>query len=566
MLLSLHVKNFAIIHEVWVDFGSGLNVLTGETGAGKSILLGALNMALGGRVSREMLGKTADFCLAELVFTGEDETVREILREHDLPIEENLIITRKVMENGRSLSRVNGEAVGASVLKEISTRLIDIHGQHEHQSLLYPAAHLSMLDRYARAEEQSLPEDVREAYGRYRDAKKLLSEATVDDEERNRRIAMLRYEIDELTAANLREGEDTELEERFRILQNANRILEGVAAASEFLSSGRDNAEDLISRAEQRLSKVESLDPKLSKLYSELGLVSESLTGLSEELRDYGEELRENEEEFSEVSERLDVLNKIKSRYGKTVGMALSYLEQAETELSELEHYEEYRAKLEASAEKEKKTLVTLSGKLARIRKSAAEALSEEIRSSLSELNFPGVKFEIRLTELSEPNENGAETAEFYIATNPGEPLRPLAKIASGGEMSRVMLALKSVYAGKDDIGTLIFDEIDTGVSGRTAQLVAEKMALIGLTRQIICITHLPQIASMGDCHFRIEKTSDDTSTESGILRLSEEERVEELSRILGGAAITASVTESAKEMLALAKDRKSVMREQKHA
>ena len=566
MLVSLHVKNFAIIHEVWVDFGSGLNVLTGETGAGKSILLGAVNMALGGRVSREMLGHDGDTCLAELIFTGEEEKVRELLTEHDIPVEENLVISRKLLENGRSVSRVNGETVNSVLLKEISSCLIDIHGQHEHQSLLYKASHLDMLDRYLKNAEGTLPEEVRKAVRNCREAERELKEAMSDSEERNRKIAMLRYEIGELTAAGLKEGEDSELEERFRVLSNANRILEGVAAAAEALSHGRENAGEQLGRALQRLSKVESLDPALTRLYNELGLLEESLTGLSEELDDYGETLRGQEEEFASVSERLDVLNRIKSRYGKTIGLALSYLEKAESELDALEHYEEHMTKLEARAAHARKELTGLCGRLTLIREQGAGSLSAEITSALSELNFRGVKFEIRLNTLPEPNEKGAEEAEFYIATNPGEPLRPLSKIASGGEMSRVMLALKSVYAGKDDIKTLIFDEIDTGVSGRTAQLVAEKMAAIGTDRQVICITHLPQIASMGDRHFRIEKKNGDDFSETEIRRLTEEERIGELGRIIGGAEITERVSESAREMLTLAEERKSVIRVDKNA
>ncbi len=564
MLLSLHVKNFAIIDEVWVDFGSGLNVLTGETGAGKSILLGAVNMALGGKVNKEMIGQNADFCLAELIFSGEDSKTESILKEYDLPVEENLIITRKISENGRSVSRINGETVSAGALKAVAACLIDIHGQHEHQSLLYKSSHLAMLDRFGKAELGGLVEEVKTSYHAYKEAQEQLSEAACNEEERNRKLAMLQFEISELEAANLRIGEDEELEERYRVLQHASRIQEAVSSATEYIGSGRENAEEYINRAIQRLSKVSDLDPHLAELYEQLGLVQESLTDLSASLSDYAEEMSGTEEEFSLTGERLDVLNKIKSRYGKTIEKSLQYLEEAKKERETMENYDDYVAGLRSTAEKAEKTFLAAAGKVSAIRIAQAKLLSEEIREALEDLNFLDVKFEIAVAKADKPNEKGLDEAEFFICTNPGEPLRPLSKIASGGELSRVMLALKSVTAGRDEIGTLIFDEIDTGVSGRTAQKVAEKMALIGGTRQVICITHLPQIAAMGDAHFRIEKHSDGERTKTSITALSESERVEELARILGGAEITASVMENAREMKTLAEDKKSDIRQGK--
>ncbi|MDO4316804.1 MAG: DNA repair protein RecN [Lachnospiraceae bacterium] len=565
MLISLHVKNFAIIDEVWVDFGTGLNVLTGETGAGKSILLGAVNMALGGRVGREILGKNADYALAELVFDAKEGRLTELLAEYDLPQEEQVVITRKLMENGRSVSRINGETVSQSVVREAAACLIDIHGQHEHQSLLYRAKHLELLDRFAKEEAGSLPERIRECFQRYRAADEELTEALRQGEGRVREMSMLEYETQEISAAGLRPQEDAQLEQRYQELCNANRIREAATLAQEQLEGGNENASELLGRALRQLSKVSGLSEELSGISEELSVVEEQVGAVGYRLSRYLDDLSDTAEEFAQTEERLDLINRLKSKYGRTIEEILAYGEQSAEKLAKYQDYDGYVERLQKEREKLSQELSALCGQMTEVRRRAADVLSEQIRQALLDLNFLDVAFSIAVEPLDAPTEKGRDEVEFRISTNPGEPLRPLAKVASGGELSRIMLALKSVFAGKDEIETLIFDEIDVGVSGRTAQKVAEKMARIACRHQVLCITHLPQIAAMGDTHFRISKKAVDGAARTEIAKLSLEEQTEELARILGGARITDSVRKNASEMKELAQESKrSLLQEMK--
>lgn len=565
MLISLHVKNFAIIDEVWVDFGSGLNVLTGETGAGKSILLGAVNMALGGRVGREILGKKADYALAELVFDAKEGRLNELLAEYDLPQEEQVVITRKLMENGRSVSRINGETVSQSVLREAAACLIDIHGQHEHQSLLYRAKHLELLDRFAKEEAGDLPERIRECFLRYRAADGELTEALRQGEDRVREMSMLEYETQEISAAELRPQEDVQLEQRYQELRSANRIREAASLAQEQLEGGNENAAEYLGRALRQLSKVSGLSEELAGIYEELSIAEEQVGAVGYRLSRYLDELSDTGEEFARIEERLDLINRLKSKYGRTIEEILAYGERSAEKLAKYQDYDGYVARLQKEREGLSQELSALCGQMTEIRKQAAAVLSGQIRQALLDLNFLDVAFSVAVEPLDAPTERGRDGVEFRIATNPGEPLRPLAKVASGGELSRIMLALKSVFAGKDEIETLIFDEIDVGVSGRTAQKVAEKMARIACRHQVLCITHLPQIAAMGDTHFRISKKAVDGAARTEITKLSPEEQTEELARILGGARITDSVRKNASEMKELAQESKrSLLQEMK--
>ncbi len=563
MLISLHVKNFAIIDEVWVDFGPGLNVLTGETGAGKSILLGAVNMALGGRVGKEILGKGADYALAELVFDTKDDRLEEMLAAHDLPQEEQIVISRRVMENGRSVSRINGETVSQALLKEVAARLIDLHGQHEHQLLLYKAKHLELLDRFAKDSEADLPEALRDVYVRYRAVEKELLQAQEDSEGRAREMAMLEHEVEEITSASLRLQEDEQLEERYRELCNANRIAEAAGLAQEQLDGGNENAAEFLGRAIRHLAKVNALSEELSGIYEELSVIEEQVGGLGYRLSRYLDDLNNTEEEFAQTEERLNRINRLKSKYGKTIADVLAYAEQAARKLEKYQNYDSYVEGLQNEKEKLLYEVEEICTKLSAIRKEAAGVLGEQIRQALQDLNFLDVAFHVAVERLDAPTEKGWDEAEFCLSANPGEPMRPLAKVASGGELSRIMLALKSVFAGKDEIEALIFDEIDVGVSGRTAQKVAEKMARIACRHQVICITHLPQIAAMGDTHFCITKKNVDGAARTEIHKLSPEEQTEELARILGGAKITESVLQNAAEMKELARECKQALRQE---
>lgn len=558
MLVSLHVKNFAIIDEVWVDFTNGMNVLTGETGAGKSILLGSIHVALGGKVSKELLGKNGDYALAELMFEGLDERVREVLERHELPIEETLVISRRIMENGRSISKINGEAVNAGILREVSSCLMDIHGQHEHQTLLSAARQLELVDRFSGDAGKELLAQVKDEYRTYHALWQELSEALTHSESRQRELSLLQYEYDEIEQAKLKPGEDVTLEERYQVLVNQDRIREATGLVEERLRSGNDNVSESLSRSLRQLGKVLSYDETLQTIYDALRLLEEQVTDISYQLVEYQDSLSEEDGELEYTEERLNLINRLKAKYGNSIEKITAYAKEQEEKLERLQNFDEYIASLERRTEAAKAALLVSCEKLSAMRREAAEHLAAQIREALTELNFLNVVFEIPVTELDKPTEKGMDELEFLISTNPGEPLRPLAKVASGGELSRVMLALKSVFAGRDEIDTLIFDEIDVGVSGRTAQRVAEKMARIAMEHQVICITHLPQIAAMAETHFRIEKYAIDGSTKTEITRLPDEEIVNELARILGGAQITESVLENAREMKQLALQRKA--------
>ncbi len=556
MLSELHVKNFAILDEVSVEFGKGLNVLTGETGAGKSLLLGSVNAALGGKVSKDFLGSNGDYALAELLFDN-DACVRDLLEKYELPESDMLVISRRITDTGRSVSRINGETVNASIVKEIASRLFDVHGQHDHQTLLYPAKQLALLDRYAGAEALEEAAAVRSLARDYRAAKKELSDASEHGAARARELSMAQYEYDEIMAARLVAGEDDLLEERFRVLSNREKLTEACAEADSVLSTDATSVTTGIGRALRKLSKASSLDPKLEAIYEDLRLAEEQVGDIAARLSDYLSEITGTEAELNEVGERLDVINRLKSKYGRTIEAILAYAEEAERTIAKLSDFDGYVAALTEKVKKSEQALRNEAAKLTAIRKKAADELSAKVRASLSELNFLNSEFTVEFRELEEPGETGAEEAEFMISANPGEPLRPLAKIASGGELSRVMLALKTASSGKDEIETVFFDEIDAGISGRTAQKVAEKLAAIAQTKQVICITHLPQIAAMADCHFEISKSAENGKTRTTLQKLTEDEVPRELARMLGGAEITDSVMANAREMRELARKKR---------
>ena len=557
MLLSLHVKNFAIIDEVYVDFGPGMNILTGETGAGKSILLGSVNAALGGKVSKEMLGRNADYALAELIFDGEDEAVRELLESHEIPVEENLIISRRIADNGRSISRVNGEVVNTGFLKELSERLLEVYGQRENQTLLDTKNQLRLVDRFAKEKTGPLLSEIRTAYSAYRQTLREFEEARSHAESRTRELSLLRYEHEEIERANPKPGEDTELEERYRILSNRSRLLEAAGEADRLLCTDSDSAADLVGRTLRQMGRVLSYDTKLDDIYREIEQVEQQLRDIGAGLSDYVDNLDSDAGELAETEERLNLLNRLKAKYGKTVEDIRGYDKDLVLKIDRLENFDRYLEELKWNVRKQEKKLADLCGRLGEVRREAAGKLEVKIHDALTDLNFPDVIFRIAIEDVPMTGD-GTESAEFMISVNPGEPVRPLAKIASGGELSRISLAVKSVFAGKDEIETLILDEIDTGVSGRTAQKVAEKMAAIAKEHQILCITHLPQIAAFASKHFLIEKATDGTSTKTGVTPLNEEQTVKELARMLSGAQITDSVMANAKEMRALAKEKGS--------
>ncbi len=554
MLQNLHVKNLALIDEIEIDFQKGLNILTGETGAGKSIILGSVSLALGGRYSTDILRKGARYGFVELTFTVENEDQEEKLGRLDIfPEEGAVVLSRRLME-GRSTSKINGETVPISLLKEAAGILIDIHGQHEHQSLLYKKRQLELLDAFSSGDILDAKEKVRSSFREYRKWKKELEEADQDEAQRAKEASFLEFEIGEIEEAALADGEDEELEESYRRMVNSKRIVEGVSEAHGYTSGADGSASECLSRAARCLSEAAGLDEDARQLYEQLLEVDSLLNDLNRELADYEKSLEFSDEDFTRTESRLNEINRLKTKYGSTIGQIKAYCEEKRSRLLVLNDYDRYLEELKEKYERSLKHLEKNTTVLTRLRKEQGLLFAEQITEGLRDLNFADVRFEIDFSSLPEYTSNGKDDIAYMISMNPGEPLKPLAEVASGGELSRIMLAIKTVMADRDEIPTLIFDEIDVGISGRTAQKVSEKMAVIGKTHQVICITHLAQIAAQADAHYLIEKTVEDGKTHTGIRQLSEEESIEELARILGGAKITDAVLENAREMKELAR------------
>ncbi|MCI7093596.1 MAG: DNA repair protein RecN [Lachnospiraceae bacterium] len=559
MLRVLHVKNMALIEEEKIEFGDGLNILTGETGAGKSILIGSLGVALGSGSFRDFVPENADNASVELIFETQSGRVRAWLEEHDIPDMDGQIIISRSFRKGRSISRINGEVVPIGLVRELSSDLIDIHGQHEHQSLLYPRYHLQLVDDFAGEQLEKKKERCRTLYQSYAAASQKLKEALRDAGDRAKNMDFISFEVSEIDDAGLHPGEDEELENRFRFLSNAQKIMEALSVVQRLTDGdGETDASSQISRASGELSAVASYDEELMQLQSTLSDAEGMLSDFTRALSGYIDAFSYDEQEFSEVSDRLDLINHLKMKYGRTIEDILSYRDARQQELDRLSNFDAYVSGLKAEAEKSRKELLEVCGDITALRKTSAEKLTEQIVRSLRDLNFLDVRFEIHFEKLKEPSSNGMDEASFLISMNPGLPLRPLQHVASGGELSRIMLGIKTVMAKKDEIECLIFDEIDTGISGRTAQKVSEKMAQLSRDRQVIAITHLAQIASMADVHFLIEKHSEDGKTHTGVRQLTGEEITDELARILGGVQITDAVRATAAEMKRLADEKKN--------
>lgn len=557
MLQNLHVKNLALIDEIEVEFKDGLNILTGETGAGKSIILGSISLALGGRYTKDILRQGAEYGFVELTFLVENESQQKKLKEMDIYPEEGMVTLSRRLMAGRSVSRINGETVQMGLLKEVSSILIDIHGQHEHQSLLYKKNHLGIVDAFAR---EYLAEDKKkaaQAYKAYKACEKELKEAMADESQRAKELSFLKFEVSEIQEAHLLPGEDEELESLYRRMTNSKKIADSVNEAYLYTSEGGGNASEALSRAIRALSEASEYDDRAAQLYDQLVEVDSLLNDFNRELADYSKTCEFSDEEFYETENRLNEINHLKTKYGDTVEKILDYCASQEERIGILEDYDNYILRLKDQCAKAEEALRQSTARLTKIRKKQAKILEQAIEEGLKDLNFENVKFRIQFESTKDYTAEGMDDIEFMISLNPGQPVKPLAGVASGGELSRIMLAIKTVMAKRDDIETLIFDEIDVGISGRTAQKVSEKMALIGKKHQVICITHLAQIAAMADHHYMIEKSTKKGDTKTSIELLDEKRSIEELARILGGAKITDTVVQSAVEMKELAKQTK---------
>ena len=548
MLLELRVKNLALIEKAEVSFKDGLNILTGETGAGKSIIIGSVNMALGGKASRDMIRQGADYAYVELIFSVEEEEKQRLLKDMDvdLPEDNTLIITKKIMP-ARSVSKVNDETVTAGKLKEITSLLIDIHGQHEHQSLMNRSKHLQILDDYAKSRTAPLKQEIAEVFAQYQKLSRKLSDMNLDQEGRLREADFCRYEIEELERAELTEGEEETLTADYRRLKNSQKIMEQLAEAYDILENARIDA------ALKAVDTAAEYDPELSGIRDQMYDADAVISDASHDIREYMDRFSFDEEEFVRIEERLDLIHSLQSKYGGTTADILKKLEEKRRRLEELDNYDLVKQETEKKWKDCGDKLEGLCEKLSKARKKEAGKLTEKISQGLRDLNFLDVKFSMEFSRLPQYSGGGYDEAEVMISTNPGMPVRPLGMVASGGELSRIMLAIKAVLADTDDIPTLIFDEIDTGISGRTAQKVSEKLAYIAGNHQVICITHLPQIAAMADAHFEIAKKSDGELTTTFIRELDQEQMIGELARLLGGARITEAVYDNAREMKRLA-------------
>ncbi len=552
MLVSLHVKNLALLEEAEVEFGRGLNILSGETGAGKSIIIGSINLALGEKVPKEMLREQAEYALVELVFRVEDEKQEKQLQEMDIYPENGEVIMSRKITASRSVGKINSETVSASCMRNVASLLIDIHGQHEHQSLLHKKKHLEILDKFAGAKLNAKKEILRNCYQKYQKALEEQKQALQDQEGRERELSFLEYEIKEIQEAGLVPGEDESLELAYRKMANSRRIMEAAGNAYE-MTGGEASATEQIGRALHELQSAAEYDPAMGELSGQLEEIDNLLNDFNRELSGYISDGEFDEEAFFETEKRLDTVNRLKDKFGGSIEAVLQAKEEKEIRFGHLKDFEEYFAQLSGRLKEAEEELAAVSAEVSQLRQKSAKKLAKLVKGALVDLNFLDVEFVMEFTDAGKYTANGRDEAEFLISTNPGEPLKPLGKVASGGELSRVMLAIKTILAESDQIGTLIFDEIDAGISGRTAQMVAEKMNVIGKSHQVICITHLPQIAAMADSHFLISKQVVKNGTFSNIVLLEEEDSVTELARMLGGVKITDTVLESAKEMKELA-------------
>ena len=529
MLINLHVKNLALIEETEVDFTDHLNILTGETGAGKSILIGSIQSALGAKIPKDMIRHGCDSALIELIFHTKSQAVQKKMEEFEIPFEDGEIIISRRITNNRVINKVNDISVTIGRLKELSPLLLDLSGQHENQLLLKPQNHLKIIDSYHRSVIAPVKEKTASLYHEYQ-------------------------EIQEIEEAQLRSGEDESLETEYQKVSHAKEILSDCAAVHEVTAGQNGCAGDLIGSAVQRLYTVSNLDAEARGLTEQLQTIDSLLNDFNRELSSYIDSMEFDGEQFVEIEERLNLINHLKAKYGDSIEKIQKYHDNSVEKYEKLSNYEEYISEIKRELSKVKEKLDIQCERLTALRKEAAIPLTKLIKEALLDLNFLDVVFEIAFEQSEHYSALGKDNVCFMISTNPGQAVRPLHEIASGGELSRIMLAIKSILADEENIETLIFDEIDTGISGRTAQKVSERLAYIAKKRQVIAITHLPQIAAMADSHYLIEKTSDANSTISNIYPLSEEESVKELARMLGGVKITEAVLQNAREMRALAK------------
>lgn len=567
MILEISIKNIALIDELIIEFGEGFNVLTGETGAGKSIIIDSVNLALGERADRELIQTGKDFARVEMLFSLDDTSnkIKEILADMGIPLEEDgsLLIMREITLQGRNLCKVNGRTVTLSMLREISSHLVDIHGQHQHQSLLNPDSHIELLDKLGGIELEKQKSKVQDVWSALQTVNKEIIKLQNWNKDGERRKDILRYQIEEIYNASLQPGEEEEIRRERAILINAEKIANAVASSYYELYSGDANSVSIIDKLSKiisQLEEIEGIDDSLDSILEGLRSILYTLEDLSHELRSYRDNFDFDPGRLAELENRLEQIFSLKRKYGNTIEEILNLKESLEKELNVLENSQERLDELITTYNKLYKLVIERCSKLSEMRKKCALLLEQRLANELADLNMNRANFVVSITSPEFANEdstdikgitrNGFDTVNFLISTNAGEPLKPLEKIVSGGEMSRLMLAFKTILGDLDEIPTMIFDEIDVGISGRTAQKVAEKICFISRNRQVICVTHLPQIAAMADKHFAIEKLEADGRTRTVVNKLNYNERKKEIARLIGGTLLTPLSLEHADELI----------------
>ena len=552
MLERLIIKNIALISSLDIELGGGLNVLTGETGAGKSIIIDSVNLVLGERASKDLIAVNQQKARVEALFSiKNNDTVKSLLNDNGLLSEDDeLILMREITASGKSLCRINGEVVPLATLHLIADSLVDVHGQHTHQSLLDPKKHMHMVDEFNASEIIPVRNKVAELYRAYTEVERKLNSGFVSAEERERRIDILAYQINEIETAHLYAGEEEEITAELAVLSNAERISSSLDIASDIISGDRGSLGS-VRKAADALSRISDISAVYSDIYERINSLYYELEDASYQLRDLSLSFEFSPERLNELENRMDYLNSLKRKYGGSIEAVLEFMQNCKTELEELSSSDEIRERLTKELARLKSEYFEASARLTALRNQAAQALSENVTKQLHELGMVNAQFTyVNNVSDEKLHINGSDSIEFMFSANAGEPCKPLAKVASGGELSRIMLAIKTVCADADAIPTLIFDEIDSGISGVTAIKVGEKMARIAASHQVLCITHLPQIAAYADSHFLVEKTMKNGETHSSLRQLGDEERRTELARIMGSVNADESAVKYAQELI----------------
>ena len=555
MILEMYMKNCALIEESRLTINSGLNILTGETGAGKSIIIEALGLCLGEKYDRSFLRKGTDKGVCEILVSSKSSNLKEVLDKYDIDYDDDeIIITRVIYSDGKSVARINGRTVKVSILKEVACTIVDLHSQHQNQVLLNKDTHIRFLDLFGEKDIQKLKANYKESYNEFNKIKKELNDLNEnkDDMEIQSEIDLIKFQINEIDAANFNPEEYEDLKSQRELCRNSEKIYNNLSLSYEKLYEGNINAVDLIGMASKELSDIASYDKNISEYSENIERIMYELQDISREIRDYKENISFNPYEMEEIEQRIDQINNLRRKYGNSIEEIFEYRQKIQNRLDEILNRDEKVAALKAKLEKLESVLYDKAKEVSKARKKVAVDLQDILIEELHSLNMKNVVFEVSFREIPF-NQNGCDDVEFMASFNLGEDIKPIYKVASGGEMSRFMLAFKTILADIDEIDTLVFDEIDTGISGIAAQIVGEKLSKIGKKKQVMCITHLPQIAANGHTHYRIEKNTSNNRTYTNIKELTFDERIDEIARLIAGNNITEKTIEHAHEIIELA-------------